>query len=88
MLGSATEECLHLALETLTAVINTDSRGAVQWEAAVSSAVLAIWIANVSDPVLAGDTAEMLEALAAIPDCLPGLQVCICQSRGLPTSDS
>ena len=75
MLQAATEDALHLVLETLTAIINADPAAAAHGEAAVSPAVLSIWVANVSDPLLAGDTVELLEALAAIPDCLPSLQV-------------
>lgn len=33
------------------------------------------WIANVADPLLSVDARELLEALAAIPACLPNLQV-------------
>ena len=33
------------------------------------------WIANVADPLLSVDARELIEALAAIPACLPSLQV-------------
>ena len=62
-------------LETLTAVISAAPEAAAHWEAALSPAVLSIWVAHVADPLLAGDTVELLEALAAAPACLPGLQV-------------
>lgn len=75
LLQAATEDALHLVLETLTAVTSAAPEAAAHWEAAVSPAVLSIWVVNVADPLLAGDTVELLEALAAIPDCLPGLQV-------------
>lgn len=32
------------------------------------------WVNNVADPLLAFDAKELLEALAAIPACLPSLQ--------------
>lgn len=34
------------------------------------------WINNVADPLLSVDARELLEALAAVPACLPSLQAC------------
>ena len=67
-------------LETLTVVIRADARAAAVWEPHVSPAVLRLWAANVSDPLLALDTAEVLQSLAANPAALPNLQV----RRSLP----
>lgn len=36
------------------------------------------WVANVADPLLSIDARELLEALAALPACLPALQARRC----------
>lgn len=36
---------------------------------------LTAWVNNVADPLLSFDAKELIEALAAIPVCLPSLQV-------------
>ena len=66
---------LHIVLETLTVVIRADAQAAAVWESHVSPAVLRLWAANVSDPLLVLDTAEVLQSLAANPAALPSLQV-------------
>jgi hypothetical protein len=43
---------------------------------------LAAWVSNVADPLLSLDAREVLEALAAIPACLPSLQVGPAAGRG------
>lgn len=70
-----TEDTLHLVLETLTVVIKVDAEAAAAWEPQITPAVLQIWAANVTDPLLALDAQEVLEALAASPAVLPALQV-------------
>ncbi|KAI3434732.1 hypothetical protein D9Q98_002793 [Chlorella vulgaris] len=80
LLQSSTDEILHLVLETLTAALKAAPEAAVQWEPLISEPTLRVWVANVSDPLLSVDSRELLEALAAIPACLPSLQ-----ARMLPT---
>ena len=63
-------------LETLTVVIRADAQAAALWEPQVSPAVLRLWAANAKDPLLALDTAEVLQSLAEIRAALPSLQVC------------
>ncbi len=63
-------------LETLAVVIKADARAAAVWEPHVTPAVLRLWAANVADPLIAVDTAAVLQALAANPAALPSLQVC------------
>jgi hypothetical protein len=74
LLQEWSEETLHLALETLTALLRADATAAAAWEAAVSPAVLRIWADNVTDPLLALDAVDALQALAANPAALPALQ--------------
>ncbi|PRW57646.1 importin-9 isoform X1 [Chlorella sorokiniana] len=80
LLQSSTDEILHLVLETLTAALKAAPEAAVQWEPHISEPALNAWVNNVADPLLSYDAKELLEALAAIPACLPSLQ-----ARMLPT---
>lgn len=87
LLQDFSEETLHIVLETLTAVIRADAAAAAAWEPRVSPALLRLWAANVSDPLIALDATEAIQALAANPAALPSLQV---RARdihpGLPSS--
>eukprot|EP00887_Chlorella_sp_A99_P007628 scaffold20.g7628.t1 len=80
MLVAADEDVMHLVLETLAVVVQADPAGAAQWEAHIAGPTLNAWISHVVDPLLAGDARDLLEAMAGVPACLPGLQ-----SRMLPT---
>ena len=75
LLQEWSEETLHLALETLTALLRADSAAAAAWEHAVSPVVLRIWADSVTDPLLALDALDALQALAGNPAALPSLQV-------------
>ena len=75
MLQEFNEETLHIALETLTVVIKADAQAAAAWEHRVSPAVLQVWAAHVADPLIALDSTDVLQALAANPAALPSLQV-------------
>ena len=75
LLQDLAEEVLHIALETLAVVIRADAQAAAVWEPHVTPAVLRLWAANVKDPLIALDAAEVLQALAANPAALPNLQV-------------
>ena len=75
MLQEFNEETLHIALETLTVVIKADAQAAAAWEHWVSPAVLQVWAAHVADPLIALDSTDVLQALAANPAALPSLQV-------------
>lgn len=76
LLTDFSEETLHIVLETLTVVIKADAQAAAVWEPHISPAVLRLWAANVSDPLIALDANEVLQTLAANPAALPHLQVC------------
>ena len=75
LLQEFNEETLHIALETLTVVIKADAQAAAAWEHRVSPAVLQVWAAHVADPLIALDSTDVLQALAANPAALPSLQV-------------
>ena len=56
-------------------VIKADAQAATAWEHRVSPAVLQVWAAHVADPLIALDSTDVLQALAANPAALPNLQV-------------
>ncbi|KAL4441799.1 hypothetical protein ABPG77_003715 [Micractinium sp. CCAP 211/92] len=80
LLPDTTDDVLHLVLETLTAAVKAAPDAAASWEQHISEPTLHAWINYFADPLLSVDARELLEALAAIPACLPSLQ-----ARMLPT---
>eukprot|EP00850_Spirogloea_muscicola_P006749 SM000032S12133 [mRNA] locus=s32:671386:680543:- [translate_table: standard] len=69
-LTQLSEDALHLALEALTAIIRSDASTAFQMEGAVVPVVLEIWAQYINDPLISIDALEVLEAVAAVPECL------------------
>ena len=66
-------ETLHLVLEAILVVVKCDDEAAAAWSGALAPATLRVWAAKVADPLLAADARDVLEALAAVPACLPPL---------------
>jgi hypothetical protein len=75
LLNEFSEETMHLLLETLVVVVCADATAAAAWEQHLSPAVLRLWAANVTDPLLSVDALDVLQALADNPAALPRLQV-------------
>ncbi|GBG77457.1 hypothetical protein CBR_g23906 [Chara braunii] len=73
LLQQATEETLHLVLETLLVAVRGDAATAAAMEPSVSPAVLNVWAAHVTDPVISVDASDVIEALAEIPECAESL---------------
>ncbi|KAJ6318194.1 hypothetical protein OIU76_013688 [Salix suchowensis] len=67
LLHQASDETLHLVLETLQASIKAVHEAAVSFESVVSPVVLNMWALHVSDPFLSIDAIEVLEALKNAP---------------------
>jgi hypothetical protein len=67
------EETLHLVLEAILVVVKVDDAAAAAWSGALAPATLRVWAEKVADPVMAADARDVLEALAAVPACLPSL---------------
>ena len=70
-----TEETLHLVLEAMLVVVKADDAAAAAWSGALAPATLRVWAEKVADPLLAADARDVLEALAAVPACLPSLHL-------------
>ncbi|GBG61529.1 hypothetical protein CBR_g22326 [Chara braunii] len=75
LLQQATEETLHLVLETLLVAVKADSATAAAMEPSVSPAVLNIWAAHITDPLISVDASDVIEAIADIPECVESLLV-------------
>lgn len=75
LLQEFSEETMHLLLETLVVVVRGDAQTAAAWEPHLSAAVLQLWAANVTDPLLSVDALDVLQALADNPAALSSLQV-------------
>lgn len=69
LLHHTNEETLNLVLETLAAVVRSDTSVAAQHLPQIAGPVLQIWSANVSDPLISGDALDVVEALARIREC-------------------
>ena len=67
------EDALHLVLEAMLVVVKADADAATQWSSALAPATLRVWAEKVADPLLAADARDVLEALAAVPACVPSL---------------
>lgn len=72
-LQEASDETLHLVLETLQAAIKADLITAASMEFKISPLVLSVWMQNISDPFISIDALEVLEALKNAPGCLEPL---------------
>ncbi|GAQ87921.1 Putative importin 9 [Klebsormidium nitens] len=70
LLKAATEETLHLVLETLSVAVRADGATAAAFEATISPAVLHVWAQYVTDPLISEDALDVLEALAEFPECI------------------
>ena len=66
-------ETLHLVLEAMLVVVKADAEAATAWAHALAPATLRAWAERISDPLLASDARDVLEALASYPACLPSL---------------
>lgn len=80
LLKEASDETLHLVLETLQAAIKADEETSVAVESIISPLVLNIWAQHISDPFISIDAVEVLEAIKDVPGCLHPLV-----SRVLPS---
>lgn len=73
LMQEASDETLHLALETLQAAIKADPQTSWAMESKLSPLVLNVWRHYISDPFVSIDAMEVLEALKDTPGCLEPL---------------
>lgn len=70
LLNQASDETLHLVLETLQAVVKAGLETSYSVEPIISPIILNMWASNVSDPFISVDAVEVLEAIKNSPGCI------------------
>ncbi|KAF3792024.1 Importin-9 [Nymphaea thermarum] len=80
LLKQASDETMHLVLETLQSAVKAGNGAIVSVEPVISPLVLNLWAQHVSDPLISIDAVEVLEAIKDMPGCLQPLV-----SRVLPS---
>ncbi|XP_057962818.1 uncharacterized protein LOC131154215 [Malania oleifera] len=70
LLNQASDETLHLVLETLQAVVKAGREAAESIEPILSPIILNVWALHVSDPFISIDAVEILEAIKNSPGCI------------------
>ncbi|XVE91743.1 hypothetical protein REPUB_Repub01dG0037300 [Reevesia pubescens] len=70
LLHQASDETLHLVLETLQAAIRAGHESSASAEPIISPIILNMWALHVSDPFISIDAIEVLEAIKNAPGCI------------------
>ncbi|KAL0424819.1 UNVERIFIED_CONTAM: hypothetical protein Sradi_1016700 [Sesamum radiatum] len=70
LLKNASEETMHLVLETLQAAVKAAHEVSASIEPVVSPTILNMWASHVSDPFISIDALEVLEAIKIAPGCI------------------
>ncbi|CAO2043457.1 unnamed protein product [Urochloa humidicola] len=83
LLRQASDETLHLVLETLQSAIKSGGEQSTLIEPVISPIILDVWAQHIADPFISIDAIEVLEAIKNAPGCLQPLV-----SRILPTVGS
>ncbi|CAL5421468.1 unnamed protein product [Camellia sinensis] len=73
LLNQASDETMHLVLETLQAAIKADDEAPTSIEPIISPIILNLWASHVSDPFISIDAVEVLEAIKNAPGCIQPL---------------
>ncbi|GMI99842.1 hypothetical protein like AT1G26170 [Hibiscus trionum] len=69
LLHQASDETLHLVLETLQAAIKAGHESSASAEPIISPIILNMWVLHISDPFISIDAIEVLEAIKNAPGC-------------------
>ncbi|CAI0552697.1 unnamed protein product, partial [Linum tenue] len=67
LLQQASDETLHLVLETLQAAIKSSAKVSGPIESIISPVILNVWASHISDPFIGIDEIEVLEAIKNAP---------------------
>ncbi|KMT08396.1 hypothetical protein BVRB_6g140740 [Beta vulgaris subsp. vulgaris] len=73
LLNQASEESLHLVLETLQAAVKSGHDASLSVEPVISPIILNTWVSHISDPFISIDAIEVLEAIKNAPGCIQPL---------------
>lgn len=82
LLKQASDETLHLVLETLQAAVKAGHEQPTSIEPIISPVILNVWAQHVSDPFISIDAVEVLEAIKNVPGCMRPLVSRILPSIG------
>ncbi|KAI3699168.1 hypothetical protein L2E82_43257 [Cichorium intybus] len=70
LLKQASDETMHLVLETLQAALRAGHESALSIEPVISPIILNMWALHVSDPFISIDALDVLEAIKDAPGCV------------------
>ncbi|CAN4121948.1 unnamed protein product [Withania somnifera] len=70
LLKHASDETMHLVLETLLEAVKAGPELVVSIEPVLSPIILNMWLSNVADPFVSTDALEVLEAIKRAPGCI------------------
>ncbi|KAI7756236.1 hypothetical protein M8C21_007215 [Ambrosia artemisiifolia] len=70
LLKQASDETMHLVLETLQAAVRAGHEAALSIEPVISPIILNMWALHVSDPFISIDALDVLEAIKDAPGCV------------------
>ncbi|KAG0466448.1 hypothetical protein HPP92_018028 [Vanilla planifolia] len=70
LLKQASDETLHLVLETLQAAVKAGHELSTSIEPVLAPIILDVWVQHVSDPFISIDALEVLEAIKDAPGCM------------------
>ncbi|KAL3510909.1 hypothetical protein ACH5RR_030310 [Cinchona calisaya] len=70
LLNHASDETMHLVLETLQAAATAGNKALAAIEPILSPIILNMWASHVSDPFISIDAIELLEAIKNAPGCI------------------
>ncbi|KAM7468419.1 hypothetical protein LguiB_015981 [Lonicera macranthoides] len=70
LLKQASDETMHLVLETLQAAVKAGHEASASIEHIISPIILNMWALHISDPFISIDALEVLEAIKSSPGCI------------------
>ncbi|KAK2375954.1 ARM repeat superfamily protein [Trifolium repens] len=70
LLNHASDETLHMVLETLQEAVKAGHESPEIVERVISPVILNVWASHISDPFISIDALEVLEAIKSIPGCI------------------
>ncbi|CAM9001163.1 unnamed protein product [Rhodiola kirilowii] len=70
LLNQASDETLHLVLETMQAAVKAGAETSSSFEPVISPIILNLWASHISDPFISIDAVEVLEAIKDAPGCI------------------
>ncbi|XP_022957048.1 importin-9 [Cucurbita moschata] len=73
LLNGASDDTLHLVLDTLQAAVKAGGELSASIEPILSPVILEMWASHVSDPFISIDIIEVLEAIKNSPGCVHSL---------------